>query len=168
MKVQVRAVKDIPKIELVGRDLGPFVQGQELELEPWQSEVLGLHGLVEPIQKLTLSEMKKFLFAEGRTASLGQLPPNFYSMLREKAVSLIALKKFDELDEFRRVAESLVEARLPKLLKLLPIRESLDIPPEEKYLLNRLAKTLNGWTEWLGSFFKVEEEVSRDDFGGTV
>lgn len=167
MKVRVRAVKDIPKIELVGRHLGPFMQGQELELEPWESEVLEAHGLVEPIQKLTLSEMKKFLFAEGRTAGLYQLPSNFYSILQEKATLLVSLKKFDELDELRHAAESLVEARLPKLLKLLPVREGPDLPPEERFLLNRLAKTLDGWTEWLGSFFK-KEEVSENDFGGPI
>ncbi|MCS7131166.1 MAG: hypothetical protein NZ934_00320, partial [Hadesarchaea archaeon] len=56
---RVRIVKDVPQIKLVGRQIGPFSAGQEVELEPWEANVFERHGFAEPVQKLTTAEVRK-------------------------------------------------------------------------------------------------------------
>lgn len=173
MGQRVRVLKDVPQVKLVGRQIGPFVAGQEVELEPWEADVFERYGFAEPVQRLTTAEVRKLLLAEERAAWVGVLPPNFYEMISKAASSLQEEGQLEKLEEFRVAVRSLVELRLEKLLRAVVSSADLeDLPPREKFLVNRLVKVIKNWNEWLNDLFekKVGEEAGgRDEkFGGNI
>ncbi|MEM2908343.1 MAG: hypothetical protein QXP65_04010 [Candidatus Hadarchaeales archaeon] len=173
MVQRVRILKDVPQVKLVGRQIGPFAAGQEVELEPWEVNVFERHGLAEPVQRLTTAEVRKLLLAEERTAWVGVLPPDFYEMIPQAASSLREEGQLEKLEEFRAAIWSLVELRLEKLLRAAVSSADLgDLPPREKFLVNRLAKVIKDWNEWLNDLFEEKvggEAGERDEkFGGNI
>jgi hypothetical protein len=173
MGQRVRILRDVPQVKLVGRQIGPFLAGQEVELEPWEAKVFERHGLAEPVQRLNIAEVRKLLLAEERTAWIGALPPDFYEMIPQAVSSLRAEGQPEKLEEFRAAVWSLLELRLEKLLRAAFSPADLeDLPSREKFLINRLAKVIKDWNEWLDDLFekKVGEEAGGHDekFGGNI
>lgn len=163
-------IRDLPAIKLVGRQLGPLAKGEETELEPWEVEVLERHGFVEPIKKFATMDIRKFIFAEERESEPASLPLNFYSMVIQKISSLRAAGEYGEAEEIKAQVATLIEVRVPKLLRLALFPENpVELPPEERFLINRLAATLDNWSRRLNELFeKSGEEAGKNGFGRSV
>lgn len=141
MKRWARAIRDIPEIKLVGRQLGPLAKGQKLELEPWEEAVLRRYGFVEPLQEFGVTEVRRLLLAEEREPGPARLPADFYAVVAQQVE---CLRSAGELEEFRGLILALAEVRIPKLLRLaLSPSDARELPPEERFLVNRLAAVLN-------------------------
>ncbi len=152
----------MPEIKLVGRRIGPLVAGQEAEFEPWEVKVLERHELVEPIQRLTTAELRKFMLAEERASGLGLLPSNFYAMLAQRAASIQTSGQPDEIGEFRAAAGTLAEIRTHKLLQAaLSPANAENLLPEERFIVNRLAMALEDWGRWLSELIEKEAEIGE-------
>ena len=171
MKQRARVIRDLPAIKLIGRQLGPFAEGDEAELEAWEAAVLECHGFVEPIQRITPMELRKLTLAEERESKPAPLPADFYSMVIQKISSLKAAGNHEEAREIEARVAALIEVRIPKLVQLALSPEGAgELPPEERFLINRLASTLDRWSKWLSeSLKKVGEEVGKnEELGGPV
>jgi hypothetical protein len=169
MKQRVRILRDFPAVNLVGRQLGPFKTGQEVELEAWEVSVLEKHGFGEALQKLKLVELKKFILEEERTSEPAALRQDFYTSLSHAISDLRAKERLEEIEELRSAVVALTETRLQKLVQLaisqVPHENLL---PEEKFLVNRLAMVIEDWNKWLESLFQKEEVGENGKFGGTL
>ena len=168
---RVRVLKDLPAVKLVGRQLGPLAEGEETELEVWEAAVLERHGIVEFLQKLTPAEFRKLLLAEEREYGLTPLPDDFYSSVAQKIAFARAAGQHEEAEEIQTQVLTLMEIRVPKLVRLALSPESAGpLPPQELFLINRLAVTLDSWSKRLKeSFEKAGEEVGKnEEIGGPV
>ena len=155
-------LQDLPEIKLVGRRVGPLVAGQEAEFEPWEVKVLERHELVEPIQRLTTAELRKFMLAEERAPGLGSLPSNFYAMVGQRSASMRTSSQPDEIEEFRAAFEALTEIRTHKLLRAaLSPANAENLLPEERFFVNRLAMALEDWGRWLSELLEKEVEIGE-------
>lgn len=170
MKQRVRIIKDLPEVKLVGRQLGPLTEGEEVELEGREVAILERHGFAEPFKKLTLTELRKLILAEERESKLVPLEADFYSSVVRRISSLRAAGDHETAGEIKAQVAALVEIRVSKLVQLALSPESAeDLPPEERFLINRLAATLDGWSRQLSeSLEKIGEEVEKNEFGGPV
>jgi len=170
MRWRARVLKEIPALRLADKQLGPFVAGQEVELEPWEVVALERHGMVEAIPKLIPVEMRKLMLAEERAEGLAKLPEGFYSLLAERISSSLSSGKPEEAEELRTMAGTIVELRMRKLLLFALSPESAENAlPEERFLINRLASSLEEWEGWLGGVLKeAGEEVGKSELGEPV
>ena len=168
MKQKVRIRRDFPAVSLVGRQLGPFVAGQELELEAWEASVFEKHGFGEAIQKLKLIELKKFMLEEERKSELAVLRQDFYTSLLHTISDMRAKEQLEEIEELRSAVVAFSEMRLQKLVRLATSQmPSENLLPEEKFLVNRLVIAIEDWNKWLESLFQKEEVGENGKFGGT-
>jgi len=169
MKQKVRIRRDFPAVSLVGRQLGPFVAGQELELEAWEASVFEKHGFGEAIQKLKLIELKKFMLEEERKSELAVLRQDFYTSLLHTISDMRAKEQLEEIEELRSAVVAFSEMRLQKLVRLATSQmPSENLLPEEKFLVNRLVIAIEDWNKWLESLFQKEEVGENVKFGGTI
>jgi hypothetical protein len=169
MKQKVRIIRDFPTISLVGRQLGPFVAGQEVELEAWEASVVEKHGFGEAIQKLKLIELKKFMLEEERKSEPAALRQDFYTSLLHTISDMRVKEQMEEIEELRSAAAAFSEMRLQKLVRFATSQmPSENLLPEEKFLVNRLAMAIEDWNKWLESLFQKEEVGENGKFGGTL
>ena len=161
MRWRVRVLKEIPALRLADRQLGPFIAGQEVELEPWEVAALERRGMVEAIPKLTPVEMRKLMLAEERAEGLAKLPEGFYSLLGERILDSLSSGNLEEAEELRTMVMTVIELRMRKLLLFALSPENVENAlPEERFLINRLASSLEEWEGWLGGVLKeAGEEV---------
>jgi hypothetical protein len=162
LKQRVRVLKDLPEVKLVGRRVGPLVVGQETEFEPWEVKVLERHEVIEPIQRITTAELRKFMLAEERAPGVVQLPSNFYAIISQRAAIISKSGQQEEIKEFRAAFEALAEVRTQKLLRVaLSPANAENLLPEERFIVNRLAMALEDWGEWLAEIFGKEAEIGE-------
>lgn len=157
-------------MKLVGRQLGPLAEGEETELEAWEAAVLERYGFAEPIQKLTLVEFRKLLLAEERESELTPLPDDFYSSIAQEIASARAAGEHEKAEEIRTQVSTLMEVRIPKLVRFALYPEGADpLQPQERFLINRLAAALDIWGKRLNeSLEEAGEEVGKNEFGRPV
>jgi hypothetical protein len=162
---RIRIIKDLPVMKLVGRQLGPLAEGEETELETWEAAVLERHGFAEPLQKLTPAELRKLLLAEERESELTPIPDDFYSLVAQKIRFARAAGEHEKAREIQNQVSTLMEVRIPKLVRLALSPEGAgSLPPQERFLINRLAVTLDGWIKRLNeSLEKAGEEVGKNE-----
>jgi hypothetical protein len=168
MKEQVRILKEIQRIDFPSRPLGPWEKGEEAEIWHWEAKVLERRGLIER-RRVTPTDVRRLIIAEERSSNPEKLPTDFYLSVRERISDLHKSGGHEEADELKSRVLTLLEVRIPKLLKfvLLP-EESGEILPEEKFLINRLALVYRTWSQKLERFLEAGEEVNRDDVRGTI
>jgi len=169
--MRVKVLKDLNAVELIGRRVGPLISGQEVDLEPWEATVLERHGFVDPIQKLTLGDIRKLMLTEERSPTPLSLPEDFYAAVARRADHLRSEGQSDMIEELRAAVRALAEIRVQKLVRLaLSPSNAGDLPPEERHLVNRLSIAIEEWEIWLnGLFEKAGEEVGgNDEVGGPV
>ncbi len=170
MKQRVRIIRDFPALRLVGRQLGPFATGQETDLEIFEAAVLERNGLAELLQKITPTELRKLMLEEERILEPAALQQGFYASLAQRISDLQKAGQQEEVEELHAALAALAEMRIQKLVRLAtspPVPENL--PPEEKFLVNRLTTALEDWNRWLENLFRKEEEVGEiGKFGGAV
>ncbi len=163
MKKQVCISKPVPELKLVHRQLGPFEAGDEVELWPWDAAVLERHGMAEPVQKTASSGLRKLILAEERDMGLVPLSEDFYPSVTHDISTLRAAGDFEKAEELKNQTLTLMEIRLPKLVRLALSPDGKSLPLEEHFLINRLANVIENWSERLSeSFEKVGEEVEKN------
>lgn len=169
MKTRVNVVKDLPELKLVGRQLGPAPEGKEIEVESWEAPILEKHGFAEPVQKITVAEVRRQILAEERASTLEKLPQDFYARVGDRAEHLRESGQMDQLVELQEAMSALAEMRAQKLAHLAASGvEAKGLLPEEQFLLNRLVTALDNWKEWLDNLLggEVKEEVG--EHGGKI
>ncbi len=169
MRQRVRITKDLPELRLVKRKLGPFAVGDESELWTWDAAVLSRQGVAEIIQAPTAAEVRKLIMAEERSLELSTLSPDFYNLVAHSAAILSSEGKREEANELRALTFSLIESRLPKLFKLaLSPGNIAGLPLEEQFFVNGVTEVVESWTKSLSKLFEAEEEVGKNEVGGSV
>ena len=169
MKQRVRILRDFPMVELIGRQLGPFTVGEEVELEVWEAVVLVRHGFAELEPKITVTELRKLQLAEERTLEPAPLPAGFYASLTQHISDLRAANQPEEIGELRAAVAALAEVRTQKLVRaMISSVAAENLPPEERSFVNRFMVVLEDWNNWLESLFEKEEVGKNGKFGGAV
>jgi hypothetical protein len=169
MKQRVRVINDFPEIELVGRKLGPMAVGDEAELWLWDAAALRKKGLVEFLQPATPVEIKKLVFAEERGIEPQPLPDNFYLSVANVVSSKQGEGKREEAEELVSQVSLLLEARLPKLIRLALSSEiPSGLTPEERFLVNAVSEVIDDWNRRLRRLFEFREEVGKNGEGRSV
>jgi len=167
MRQRVRFLKDFPQLGLVGKKLGPFSADTEVELWDWEADVLARRGFLEKNNVLAAGEIRRRTMSEDRSSVLEPLPDDFYLSLRSSIAAARAVGDVARAEEMKSGAQALLDVRLPKLLRLaLSPAELKEAPPEERFLVNRLASTIDGWSRKIGKILG-EEEV-KSEFGGAL
>jgi hypothetical protein len=167
MMQRVRFLKDFPQVGLAGRKLGPFPTDTETDVWGWEASVLERRGALERKNVLTSGDIRRYSLSEERSSEIEPLSEDFYLSLRSTVAAARAAGDFGKAEELKNGAQALLDVRLPKLLKLALSPESLKgIPPEERFLVNRLASTIDGWSRKLGKI--LGEEVVKGEFGGPL
>ncbi|MFH1821291.1 MAG: hypothetical protein ABH852_02470 [Methanobacteriota archaeon] len=169
MKQRVRVLKDIPEVKLVKRKIGPWVTGDELELWVWDVAVLKRQGVAEVHQPTTASEIRMLVLAEERSLELSPLPEGFYNSIARGVSTLLHEGKKEAANELMSQTFSLLELRMPKLIRLaLSPEVPSGLTPEEHFLANNVTETVENWNRRLREFFEFREEVGKNEEGKSV
>lgn len=168
MKQLVRVLQDFPEMKLVGRELGPFTEGEEVSVEPWEALVLEEREIIEPMENFSLVGLRKQLMKEEKSSRLEDLPPNFYFIISLEIEKLRQKRKIEKAEEMKDVVKSLLSLRVQKIVKMAISSTTAEgLPPEEIFLLNRLSQTLESWRRRLDRLFEKphSEEVGAHKRG---
>jgi len=169
MKQRVRILKDLPEIRLVKRKLGPLVSGDEMELWTWDAAALKRQGVAVILQPMTASEIRMQLLAEERSLGLSALPEDFYIAVAHNVSLLLSEGRKEEAKELVTQVLSLLEIRLPKIITLaLSPEVPSGLTPEERFLANSVAETVENWTGRLRKLLEFEEEVGKNGKGRSI
>jgi len=169
VKQRVRILKEIPEVKLIKRKLGPQSIGDELELWAWDATVLKRHGIAEILQDPTVPELRKLVLAEERSLEPCPLPEGFYNSVARNASIFLSEGKREEAKELESQFFSLLEIRMPKLVRLALSPETpVGLQPEEHFLVNNLAEIIENWTRRLRRLFESKEEVGKNEPGRSV
>ncbi len=169
MRQRVRVLQDIPETQLVKRKLGPLSSGDELEMWNWDAAVLKKQGLAEVVQPTT-ADIRKLILQEERSLEMSPLPEGFYEQIARGVSALLHDGKKEEADELVSQTFSLLEMRMPKLMRLALSPETPHgLTPEEHFLANTVTETVENWYRRLRERFVVgEEEVGKHEEGRLV
>ncbi|MEM2890204.1 MAG: hypothetical protein QW358_02515 [Candidatus Hadarchaeum sp.] len=169
MKQRVRVIRDLPEVELVGRKLGPLAVGDETELWLWDANALRKSEFVDFLQPITTAEIRKLVFAEERGSEPLPLSDNFYVSAASSVFSLLQEGRKKEADEIISQVFLLLDARLPKLIRLAFSPEvPSGLTPEERLLVNEVSEVIDDWNRRLRRLFEFREEVGKNGEGRPV
>jgi hypothetical protein len=168
MRQHVKILKKVEAFDISGTKFGPFEASDEVDVWSWEANVLERHGLAER-QRITPTQVRQLIISEERNSVLENLPENFYFSVRDEISALHKSNDGAKAQELKSHVSALLETRLTKLLKLVPSpEESANIPPEERFLVNRLAAVFKAWSKNLEGFLGTQEEADKGDITGVV
>ncbi|KXA92171.1 hypothetical protein AKJ66_04585 [candidate division MSBL1 archaeon SCGC-AAA259E22] len=159
---KVEVIQDFPEVELVGRKLGPFKEGEEVEMRPWEASVLEERDFVRPVRDFSLTGVRKALIREEKSSRLEELPSSFYRTVSREVRRLREGGEVEKAEELEEAIESLVDFRIQKLARMIISSVDLgDIPAEEQVLANFLSQPLTVWEGSIGRVFEknIDKEV---------
>ncbi len=163
MKQPVEFIQDFPEMELVGRKIGPYREGEEVEVWPWIASVLEERGLVRFVDDFSSTDIRKRLIREEKSSQLDDIPSYFYFAVSRKIVKLRENGRGEKADELEESVDSLINLRIKKIAdRAVSSSVPEGIPPEEKFLLNMLSYSLDIWKQSLDSLF---EKSSKKEAG---
>jgi hypothetical protein len=158
MKLPVRFLKEVDQLEVAGRTIGPFDEGERAELWRWEAEVFQEEGLAE-VETLQPIELKKRILAEEMDQGLQPLPANFYEQVRYTLRNLAGKGDKAGLDQMTAQLRVLLDRRVMKLFRFVFSPEDVpDVPPEERLLLNVIFPIVE---RWMADLARTGEEVTR-------
>lgn len=166
MKQMVRLMKDFTEMKLIGRKIGPFKEGEEVQLRPWEASIFEDRGLVKFVNDFSSTGLRKFLMAEEKSSQLEDLPPHFYQSVSQEIQKLHQRGENQKAEEIKDVLDSLIRLRIQKLAKMAASSvDAEDLPPEESFLVNRLSHALKVWKDRLDQLFRKKsiEEVGAHE-----
>ena len=169
MRQRVRMLQDLPETQLVKRKLGPLSSGDEVEMWNWDAAVLRKGGLAEVVQPTT-ADIRMLVLQEERSLEMAPLPEGFYEQIARGVSALLHEGKKEEADELMSQTFSLLEMRMPKLMRLALSPEAPHgLTLEEHFLANTVTETVENWYRRLRAHFVVgEEEVGKNEEGRLV
>lgn len=157
--VRVIALRNLPKIELVGFQIGPFEEGNEYSVMFWIAKHLEKAGLVrlpEPAM-LDVAKLVKIQWTERiqLVSQVSSLPEAFYPQLRclleeLKVSSRNNIEKMKELEKVKWLSQDIATCRLKKIISVSSAPDRADqvltnLTPEERRLYEDLKTTINEW-----------------------
>jgi len=159
MKISVEFVQDLPKMELVGREIGPHREGEEAEIRPWVAFVLEERGYIALDDDFSVTDIRKNLIREEKSPQLQEISSNFYLVISEKVKELEERGKEEEAEELKDVVDSLMSLRMKKIAETAVSSSTpKDIPPEERFLSNLLSNSISIWRSRLDSLFEKDSK----------
>jgi hypothetical protein len=156
--VKAVANKNMPEIKLAGLAVGPFEEGNEVELYFWVAEKLAAQGIVHfrEDQHFGATEIYKTQWKE-RVQVAGQiseLPEDFYPKLRrylaEAKREATQLEKMQEHEKSKQLACDIVNSRLRKIVALSSGPAQADqitkrMANEERLIYEQLTRLIADW-----------------------
>jgi hypothetical protein len=152
------AIRNFPKIELVGFSIGPFKEGNEYEIKFWIAREIEKAGIARSREEsLGPSRLYQLQHTERiqPTSNLSSLPKDFYPRLRRilnelKDSSKNSPEKMREFEHVQRLSQDIVNCRLKKIVSLASTSGSKsqilrNLTIEENELYERLNKIINEW-----------------------
>ena len=157
--VRVTFTKDVPKLLVCGKEIGPFSKGGEARLRRWVAEELIHCGYAEPHRDelIDLVELQKISWRESIAGAkqLSTLPEGFYAKLKGalsllKAEASTSVSKAAEYEKASTLARNVVDSRIRKIAHLATLESvSLEVlralSPEERSLYESLKKAIGAW-----------------------
>jgi len=156
--VSVVAVKNHPKIDLVGFSVGPFEEGKEYDIRFWVARELEKEGLINirgrPLDATTLyrTQWTERIQALGQLSSL---PEDFYPRLRRmiedlRVSSKTSPEKLREYEYVQNLSLDIINCRLKKIISLASssVQDSQalkNLTIEERDLYERVRRIVNEW-----------------------
>ncbi|MBD3405579.1 MAG: hypothetical protein GF411_05525 [Candidatus Lokiarchaeota archaeon] len=155
--------KDIPKMTISGRIIGPFKSGSKVELPNWVIEVLLKEQIIE-IDSQNEYESSRNLqnihrAEERHPHKMQAIPPLLYQALCRKIARLqndktiLDKRRYDEIERTQQMLPFLVQTRLSKILRiaksgaLQDMRNEMTL--EERWLGEQLTSLLSDWRKEL-------------------
>ncbi|WP_455367285.1 hypothetical protein [[Eubacterium] cellulosolvens] len=166
--VRIIILQELPQIEVLGKKLGPFKNGDETDVPRWIAAEMVNGGVAKYREKegLTLQELSKVHWKEALPSSrqIPQLDHNFYCNLKYLISSLKEegkkdIEKLKEYEKALSISNDIINCRLRKLVTYAASAyQSSDLfknlTPEEKALLDDLSNLITIWRE---KILKVEK-----------
>ncbi len=169
MEQKVKALENVPKIKLVGRKIGPYKEGEEAHLRPWEVSILEEEGLVEPVDDFSLTGLRKIVMREEKNKSLNDIPSCFYRAVSSKIRKMEQEGRNENAKKMRDSVDSLISLRIRKLLRMaVSSMVPEDIPPEEAFLVNRVSEDLGTWKQRLECMFEENSYEEVNDHEGKI
>ena len=169
MEQEVEVLENIQEIKLIGRKIGPYNEGEDARLRPWEASILEEKGLVEPIDDFSLAGIRKLVMREEKEKSLNDIPTYFYTAASFRIRKLKQEGEGDKAGKMREAIRSLVSLRVQKLLRMaVSSVVPDDIPPEEAFLINRISQDLEVWRSRLDRLFEENSKKEVDTHEGRV
>lgn len=157
--VRVTINRNCPEIQLAGLRIGPYSEGQEIEIQYWIASELERAGIVRFREEelLDIKKLDKILWKEKvqQARQVSHIEEDFYPRLRR---FLARLKKGansspERNAEYRKaeaVAKDIINIRLRKIVSLASSPEQTnetlnDLATEERALYNQLYTIVNEW-----------------------
>lgn len=162
MKRDVKVLQDFPEVDLVGRKLGPFNEGEEVSLRVWEASILEERGIVTPSEEFSVTSLRKLLIKEEKSSQLEDLPECFYHIASNEIRKSSREGKIEKAEEMKDIIDSLLSLRIKKLANMtISSVKPQNIPPEEEFLVNRLSQILESWKDRFDYLHKKnpDEEV---------
>ena len=166
MKKRVEFQENVDEIKLVGRSLGPFKEGEEVRVRPWEAEVLEERGLAVSVDDFSLVGVRKRLMRERDSSQLRDLPDHFYLTVSCEIDKLRRDGNDEKAEEMEELLDSFLSIRVQKLAKMaISSSKPRNIPPEEEFLMNRVSRALEIWRRRMDSLLgkKSTEEVGANE-----
>lgn len=154
--VDTRAVKDFKNsIEVLGRNIGPFIAGNHYRMEYWAVKPFLKHDILELTdrEKLDVQKIQKLAFTESRASQIEKIDENLFFAIREY---LDILKSKNQQDRrFRDVysnVQDLISVRLGKIGSLSQAKQTMrliqNLTAEEKVLIEKLSTSFREWNKF--------------------
>ena len=158
--VRVVALRNSPKINLIGVEVGPFNEGNEYSVKFWIAKELEKGGVVRFPEEETLdaSRLYKIQWTERiqPVSQISSLPEMFYPRLRHllaelKRSSKNNLENMKRYETMRRLSQDIITCRLKKIISLAStsgggVEQILkNLTVEERKLHEDLRRTIKGW-----------------------
>lgn len=159
--VRIIILQELPQIEVLGKKLGPFKNGDETDVPRWVAAEMVDSGVAKYREKegLTLQDLSKVHWKEALPSSrqIPQLDQDFYCSLKHLISSLKEegkkdIEKLKEYEKALSISNDIINCRLRKLVTYAASAyQSSDLfknlTPEEKALLEDLTDLITVWRE---------------------
>jgi GINS complex protein helical bundle domain len=162
-KVKVVVIRDLHELEIGDRKIGPFKNGEVIEISEWISEILADQGIVKSREQdmLDLGALSKTHWKETIPTSR-QLPPlnaNFYCELRRlirrlKKYSKSDTSKLKDYEKAISLSKDIINCRIRKIASLAASQAAggdmiQGMAKEEKMLYTSMSSMIADWNERL-------------------
>ena len=162
-KVKVVVIRDLHELDIGNRKIGPFKNGEQIEISEWISEILADQGIVKSREQdmLDLGALSKIHWKETIPTSrqLPPLNPNFYCELRRlirrlKKDSKSDTSKLKDYEKAISLSKDIINCRLRKIASLAASQAAggemvQGMAKDEKMLYTSMSSIIADWNERL-------------------
>ena len=151
----------LPKMHVGGREIGPFEEGEIIELENWIINILMKEGLVEislENEYEAIVHLQRIYQQEKRQSSIQDVHQLTYAAIREKIRYLQGDRTSpdpilqQDIDKLEDILKNIVEVRLSKVIRTAKSGAYQDIQKqmthEERWLCEEIIETLSEWRHY--------------------